>query len=207
MNLTKLGCVATTLIFAAITIFAGSAKAQYAAESQYGSTAAKTRTVESVTHEFNPATVYPIERLESWMQPTHVRSRQTIKPNGEIEVVSEPLVQERFERVIAPISTTRTLTESASTGRTAQVTSQSTTQVRNSTTTRLTGYVAARKHHRRHAVASARAASSRRIATRTSSQRRIAMRQISMPAVIERSATVEQRSAIIERRDPALLIY
>lgn len=154
----------------------------------------QTTTVETYEAPVDSYSV-PVQRLDSWMAPAHVRTREVVKADGEREIIQEPLVLERHERVLAPVSTTRSIMETQYGGR--QVTTAQTTasSVRRTTAPRR---ASARRHSlKRRAVAARPSASKSRIAWRT----------VSTPVVIERREETEHRAVILERKDPALLVY
>ncbi len=155
----------------------------------------QTTTVETIQAPVDSYSV-PVQRLDSWMAPTHVRTRELVNAAGDREIIQEPLVLERHERVLAPVSTMRTTMETQYGGHQVTTAQTATTASRRASVKPLRK--ASSKHfHKRRAVAS----------RATASKSRIAWRTVSTPVVIERKEETEHRAVILVRKDPALLLY
>jgi hypothetical protein len=131
--------------------------------------------------------------MDSWMQPTVVRSVQSTDQDGNPQTRQEPLIMERHERVMLPREERNSVTE---------VTKETTPVVRTSSTTESKRYVAARpihRYHRRAAKSLAMNTVRSRAAATTSS--------VSSTEQIDHNERVEQKADVFERRDPALDLY
>jgi len=138
--------------------------------------------------------------MESWMQPTVVRSTQEIDASGNAQVRQEPLIMERHERVMIPQEDRSSTTV---------VNKEETPVVTTSTTTASRSYVASRPIAHRSCVAHRRVAyryPSRSLAYNTVKRKDIATTTSSSEQV-DHNERVEQKATIFERRDPALDLY
>lgn len=162
--------------------------------------AAETESVTVRQVEHGPATV-----VDSWMQPTVVRTRAIKDSDGTTAAtVEEPLVMERHERVVVPEMETTTTT-SVSKQPTVVRTENRSVAYRATTTTapakkrRSVRHVA--HHYRRakpHTVAH-RPVRRNFVASRTTVEERV-----EQPTVVQQTEQRVEKERIIERRDPAL---
>lgn len=153
-------------------------------------TQAQTETVHVYSRTYDPVVVQPTAVLDSWMEPVVSRKREIIKENGERESIVEPLVMERHERVLAPIGEITTVTSTKYAGRTVKVAEN--------ISSRKIAQIKPKRHFRPRKTVAAKA-KHRYVAKRTVVE--------TTPVVVERTERTEHRSMIVERRDPALLIY
>jgi len=147
-------------------------------------------------HSFSQSTETTIgapKVMDSWMQPTVVRTVQQTDQDGSTQTRQEPLVMERHERVIIPREERHSVTE---------IIKETTPAVKTTSMTESRRYVAARPiHHYRHRAARSLAMNTvrRRAATTRSS--------VSSTEQIDHNERIEHKADIIERRDPALDLY
>lgn len=161
---------------------------------------AETDTVTVKQVEQGPAMV-----VDSWMQPTVVRTRAIKDADGTTsQTVQEPLIMERHERVVVP-ETETTTTTSVERKPTVVRTEQ------RAVSYRATSKAPAKKRHtarryrkaKPHAVATRRPAKKQNIvATKTTVEERV-----ESPTVIEQTEQRVLKEKVIERRHPALETY
>ncbi len=153
--------------------------------------------------EQGPATV-----VDSWMQPTVVRSRAIKDADGTTAAtVEEPLIMERHERVLVP-ETETTTTTSVEKQPTVVRTEKQAVSYRSTTTTaapakkRHVVRHVAHRHYRKakpHTVARRPVRKNNFVASKTTVEERV-----ESPTVIQQTEQRVQKEKIIERRDPAL---
>lgn len=150
--------------------------------------------------EQGPATV-----VDSWMQPTVVRSRAIKGADGTTsQTVEEPLVMERHERVVVPETETTTTTSVEKQPAVIRTEKQAVSYRATTTTTpaKKRHYVRHSRHHRRakpHTVARRPVRKSNFVASTTTVEQRV-----ESPTVVQQTEQRVQKEKIIERRDPAL---
>lgn len=153
-----------------------------------------------VTHT-SPATV-----VNSWMEPSVSRTRTVTSSDGTSQTVTEPLVMERHERVVIPqteVTTTNVVTQPKVT--TGEFTTVSKAPVARVAVRRSKNCVAYRpkKHFVAHHFSRAR----RSIAYAPLTQKVVRRTVTEEPRVIQQKQEVEDRTVIMDRRDPALDLY
>ncbi|MDZ4837287.1 MAG: hypothetical protein SGJ27_26170 [Candidatus Melainabacteria bacterium] len=157
---------------------------------------ADTVTVKEVNQ--GPATV-----IDSWMQPTVVRTRAIKDADGTTsQTVQEPLIMERHERVVVPEVETTTTTSVNKQPTVVQTERQAISyKAATTTTAKPAKKRAVRRHYRRakpHTVARRPVKKRSFVATKTVEQR------VESPTVVERTEQTVQKERVIERRHPAL---
>lgn len=141
----------------------------------------------------------PASVMGSWMEPAYERVKETTDANGNTHQVRQPIIMERHERVVVPISEQRTTTTVVNRPR-----------VETQTTYRATRPVYRKKvAYKKRAVAYRPRAKATRIAHRVhrSPSNLIAVktvRKIEQPTVIQRTDHIQQENLIYDRRHPAL---
>lgn len=136
--------------------------------------------------------------VDSWMEPTVFRSREVKTSDGETQVIREPLVQERHERVVIPTDE-RTTTTVISEPRVIRKV-ESKTAIR--TVASAPRKKVRRAHKRKSAVAYRRPAAKR---DRLISQKTV--EEYVEPTVLQQTEQNVHRDVVIERRHPALELY
>jgi hypothetical protein len=148
--------------------------------------------------------------VDSWMQPAASRVRTITTSGGSTESVVEPLIMERHERVVVPITETTTTTV---VGHEPSVTTEevSHTQTRSTGKTRVAPRVTRLAHSpHRLLVAHKYSHTKRAIAYRPTVRRdHYVVRRTTTQGrqVIQQNQRTEQKSMIMDRRDPALDRY
>jgi len=143
--------------------------------------------------------------VDSWMQPTVVRSRAIKDGDGNVShTVEEPLIMERHEKVIVPTTETTTTTnviQQPTVVRTEKQVAYKTTKSRQVSSTRPKKRYVARKRSKPRAVAQRRAPKRSYVAQKVVEER------IEKPTVIEQTEQSVHKETLIERRHPALDLY
>jgi hypothetical protein len=141
----------------------------------------------------------PASVMGSWMEPAYERVKQTTDAEGNIHQERQPIIMERHERVVVPVSEQRTTTTVVNQPR-----------VETQTTYRATRPVYRKKvAYKKRAVAYRPRVKATRIARhiRRTPSNLIAVktvRRIEQPTVIQRTDHIEQENLIYDRRHPAL---
>ncbi len=141
----------------------------------------------------------PAAVMGSWMEPAYERVKETTDANGNTVQVRQPIIMERHERVVVPISEQRTTTTVVNQPR-----------VETQTTYRSTRPVYRKKvAYKRRAVAYRPRAKATRIThrVRRSPSNLIAVKTVGrfeQPTVIQRTDHIQQENLIYDRRHPAL---
>lgn len=145
---------------------------------------ARGQTIKTYEHQSRTTAVYPARTLHSWMKPVVVRSRTVTQDGGEIKQVVEPIIQERYERVLVP-----------------EVETTTTTNIKNKAP-----LTAASK--KTYAIAGTARANRHRLvaSSRETHKSKVAVSAVATDVIREKKQIVE-RARIIERRDPALELY
>lgn len=132
--------------------------------------------------------------IDSWMQPSVTRTKSVTSSDGTTEKTVEPMIMERHEAVVVPTEAKVTTTTS--------VTPAQVTQVTNSAVVK-TAVVKAPVKRTRHYV--------KRVYRHTPRRHHVAVRHyaqtktvVVQPQIIQQRQTIEQKSVLIERPDPAL---
>lgn len=159
--------------------------------STFSTTPALAQTVQTYTQTYPPGVVTQTTTLGSWMQPVVVRTREITSDNGDKLNIVEPIIMERHERVLVPMTTTTTTT-STDNGRRVLMTTNPTVM----SSQRMRPHIL---HHRRHYEAFIDSTGNSYISRRTVIESR--------PTVLRQKEQVVERSVIIERRDPSLDAY
>jgi hypothetical protein len=142
----------------------------------------------------------PASVMGSWMEPAYERVKQTTDAEGNTHQERQPIIMERHERVVVPVSEQRTTTT---------VVNQP--QVETQTTYRATRPVYRKKvAYKKRAVAYKPRYKAPRIAHRVRRAPsnviayKTVRRVVERPAVIQRTDHVEHQELIYDRRHPAL---
>lgn len=133
----------------------------------------------------------PAQVMGSWMEPAYERVKETTDESGATHQVREPIIMERHERVVVPISeqcTTTTVVNSPRVERRAVYRASRPVARRK---------VAYRKRYRAPRVAHIHRRPSNLIAVKT-------VRKVEQPTIIQRTDHYEQENLIYDRRHPAL---
>lgn len=142
----------------------------------------------------------PAQVLDSWMEPSVVRTREVKTEGGESAVIHEPLIMERHERVVMPTTETRTTTT---------VTPPSERVVEKQVV--VAKKTSASFHRAKKKVTHKRHARKRHVAYRKPVRKFVAQRSVerveTRPATIEQTEQTVERSVIYERKHPALDLY
>jgi hypothetical protein len=150
--------------------------------------------------EQGPATV-----VDSWMQPTVVRSRAIKDADGTTsQTVEEPLIMERHERVVVPETETTTTTSVEKKQPTVVRTEQRAVSYRATTAAPVKKKRHVVRHHRKaksHTVARRPVRKRNFVAAKTTVQERV---EVQSPTVIEQTESRVLKEKVIERRHPAL---
>ena len=142
----------------------------------------------------------PAHVMGSWMEPAYERVKETTDANGTTHQVREPIIMERHERVVVPISEQRTTTtvvntprvETQTTYRAARPVARKKVAYRKKAAKRVVAY-----KKRAPRVAHVRRRPSNLIAVKT-------VRKSEQPTIIQRTDHYEQENLIYDRRHPAL---
>jgi hypothetical protein len=139
----------------------------------------------------------PAQVMGSWMEPAYERVKETTDANGDTHRVREPIIMERHERVVVPVSEQRTTTTVVNSPRVeTQTTYRASRPVKRKVAYKKRA-VAYKKRHTAPRVAHIRRKPSNLIAVKT-------VRRIEQPTVIQRTDHYEQENLIYDRRHPAL---
>lgn len=162
------------------------------------SATAETESVTVKQVEQGPATV-----IDSWMQPTVVRSRAIKDADGTTAAtVEEPLIMERHERVVVPQTETTTTTSVEKQPTVVRTEKQAVSYKTTTTAVPAKKRHVAHRHYRKakpHTVARRPVRKSNFVATNTTIDEKV-----ESPTVIQQTEQRVQKEKIIERRDPAL---
>ena len=150
---------------------------------------------ETTTTVTGPAISAP-HVVDSWMQPAVTRSKTVTTSDGTTEKTVEPLIMERHEQVLVPTESKVTTSTVVAPARVTEVTSSNSVVdapvvVKKKTSTR------------RHRVAHIfhRAPKHKAVAVQQTSQTKTVVVE---PQVVQSKQTIEEKSVLIERPDPAL---
>lgn len=144
----------------------------------------------------------PASVMGSWMEPAYERVKETTDANGVVHQTREPIIMERHERVVVPISEQRTTTTVVNSPR-----------VETQTVYKARPVYKKKVAYKKRAVKRAVAYKPRYKATRVARHIRrkpsnlIAVktvRKIEQPTIIQRTDHIEQENLIYDRRHPAL---
>jgi len=140
----------------------------------------------------------PAQVVGSWMEPAYERVKETTNADGTTHQVREPIIMERHERVVVPVSEQRTTTTVVSAPR---VETQTAYRAARPVARKKVAYkrraVAYKKRFKAPRLAQVRRPSSNLIAVK-------AVRKIEQPTIIQRTDHYEQENLIYDRRHPAL---
>ena len=135
----------------------------------------------------------------SWMEPAYERVRETTDAEGNTRQTREPIIMERHERVVMPISEQRTTTTVVNKPVVEQTTYRATRPVYKKRVAYKRRAVAYKKprYKATQVARSVRRRPSNLIAVKT-------VRRVERPTVIQRTEHYEQENLIYDRRHPAL---
>ena len=140
----------------------------------------------------------PAQVVGSWMEPAYERVKETKNADGTTDQVREPIIMERHERVVVPVSEQRTTTTVVNAPRVETKTAyRAARPVARKKVAYKRKAVAYKKRYRAPRVAHARRSPSNLIAVKT-------VRKIQQPTIIQRTDHYEQENLIYDRRHPAL---
>lgn len=149
----------------------------------------------------------PAQVVDSWMQPTVVRSRAIKDADGDVSHVEEPLIMERHERVIVPTTETTKTTnvyQQPSVVRTEKQQVSYTATKKAAAPARAKKKYVARKKSKPRAVAHKQRAKRNYVAQKVNVTEEKVVRN---PTVIEQTEQSVHKETLIERRDPALELH
>ncbi len=140
----------------------------------------------------------PAQVIDSWMEPSVVRTREVKTESGESAIIHEPLIMERHERVVVPMSETKTST-TVFPARERIVEKQ---------------VVVAKKsrscHHAKRKISHRSCHAKKHHVAYRPARRFVAQKTVeseSRPAQVEQTEQTVERDVIYERRHPALDLY
>jgi len=140
----------------------------------------------------------PAAVMGSWMEPAYERVRETTDAEGNVRQTREPIIMERHERVVVPISEQRTTTTVVNKPVVKQTTYHASRPVYKKRVAYKKKAVAYKPRYKATKVArSVRRKPTNLIAVKT-------VRRVEQPAVIQRTEHFEQENLIYDRRHPAL---
>ncbi len=140
----------------------------------------------------------PAAVTDSWMEPAYERVKETTDANGNTHQHREPIIMERHERVVVPISEQRTTTTVVNQPRVeTETTYRATRPVYKKKVAYKKRAVAYKRPKATHIARHIRRRPSNLIAVKT-------VRRIEQPTVIQRTDHIEQENLIYDRRHPAL---
>ncbi len=147
---------------------------------------------ETTTTVTGPAISAP-HVVDSWMQPSVTRSKTVTASDGTTEKTVEPLIMERHEQVLVPTESKVTTSTTVAPARVTEVTTTASTPI----------VVQKKATTREHRVAHFfhRAPKHHTVSVQQSSQTKTVVVE---PQVIQQKQTIEEKSVLIERPDPAL---
>jgi hypothetical protein len=132
--------------------------------------------------------------IDSWMQPSVTRTKSVTSSDGTTEKTVEPMIMERHEAVVVP--TAERVTTNTS------VTPAQVTQVSNSAVVKTASVKAPVVRKKRYV---------KRVYRHTPRRQQVAVRHtaqvktvVAQPQIIQQRQTIEQKSVLITRPDPAL---
>ncbi len=142
--------------------------------------------------------------MGSWMEPAYERVKETTDADGATHQIREPIIMERHERVVVPISEDRTTTtvvnQPVVETRTAFRASRPAYRRQVALKRKVVGYkrvVAYKPVYKTTRVAQIRRSPSTLIAVKT-------VRKVEQPTVIQKTDHFQQENLIYDRRHPAL---
>lgn len=167
--------------------------------SQSTSQSVSPTTSQTTTEIIQPGLSQP-KVIDSWMQPSVTRTKSVTSSDGSVEKTVEPMIMERHEAVVVPTEAKVTTTTSVTPAQTTQVTNSAVvkTAVVNTAAVRKAPVVRKRRYVKR---AYRRAPRRQQVAVRHTAQVKTVVVQ---PQIIQQRQTIEQKSVLITRPDPAL---
>lgn len=167
--------------------------------SQSTSQSVSPTTSQTTTEIIQPGLSEP-KVIDSWMQPSVTRTKSVTSSDGSVEKTVEPMIMERHEAVVVPTEAKVTTTTSVTPAQTTQVTNSAVvkTAVVNTAAVRKAPVVRKRRYVKR---AYRRAPRRQQVAVRHTAQVKTVVVQ---PQIIQQRQTIEQKSVLITRPDPAL---
>jgi hypothetical protein len=162
-------------------------------------TSTQTTSQTTTTEIIQPGLSQP-KVIDSWMQPSVTRTKSVTSSDGSVEKTVEPMIMERHEAVVVPTEAKVTTTTSVTPAQTTQVTNSAVvkTAVVNTAAVRKAPVVRKRRYVKR---AYRRAPRRQQVAVRHTAQVKTVVVQ---PQIIQQRQTIEQKSVLITRPDPAL---
>lgn len=156
-------------------------------------------TSQTTTEIIQPGLSQP-KVIDSWMQPSVTRTKSVTSSDGSVEKTVEPMIMERHEAVVVPTEAKVTTTTSVTPAQTTQVTNSAVvkTAVVNTAVVRKAPVVRKRRYVKR---AYRRTPRRQQVAVRHATQTRTVVVQ---PQIVQQRQTIEQKSVLITRPDPAL---
>ena len=138
--------------------------------------------------------------IDSWMQPSVTRTKSVTSSDGSVEKTVEPMIMERHEAVVVPTEAKVTTTTTVTPAQTTQVTNSAVvkTAVVNTAVARKAPVVRKKRYVKR---AYRRAPRRQQVAVPHTAQVKTVVEQ---PQIIQQRQTIEQKSVLITRPDPAL---
>ena len=138
--------------------------------------------------------------VDSWMQPSVTRTKSVTSSDGSVEKTVEPMIMERHEAVVVPTEAKVTTTTSVTPAEVTQVTNSAVvkTAVVKTAVARKAPVVRKRRYVKR---AYRRTPRRQQVAVRQTAQVKTVVVQ---PQIIQQRQTIEQKSVLITRPDPAL---
>ena len=157
------------------------------------------QTTSQTTEIIQPGLSQP-KVIDSWMQPSVTRTKSVTSSDGSVEKTVEPMIMERHEAVVVPTEAKVTTTTTVTPAQTTQVTNSAVvkTAVVNTAVARKAPVVRKKRYVKR---AYRRAPRRQQVAVRHTAQVKTVVVQ---PQIIQQRQTIEQKSVLITRPDPAL---
>ncbi len=154
------------------------------------------------TYTYKQVDQGPAVVLDSWMQPTVMRTRAIRDSDGSTTTVEEPLVMERHERVVVPETETTTTTNVIPS-----------TEIRTEQRQLVSYGTSSPAKKRPHAKKKVAIKKPQTVAYPARQPRqgyvaqKVVEQHITHPTVVEETATSVHKETVIERRHPALDLY
>lgn len=136
--------------------------------------------------------------VDSWMQPAVTRTKSVTSSDGSVEKTVEPMIMERHETVAVPTETKVTTTTSVTPAQVTQVTNSAVVKTAVKTAVVKRPVVRKKRYVKR---AYHRTPRRQQVAVRHTAQTKTV---VVRPQIIQQRQTIEQKSVLITRPDPAL---
>ncbi|MBP9089609.1 hypothetical protein KBI23_01180 [bacterium] len=186
-------------LFAASTALPGQAAEITETNTQTTSQIISPTSSQTTTEIVVPAISEP-KVIDSWMQPSVTRTKSVTSSDGSVEKTVEPMIMERHEAVVVPTEAKVTTTTSVTPAQVTQVTNSAAvkTAVVKTAVVRKAPVVTKKRYVKR---AYRRTPRRQQVAVRHTAQTKTV---VVRPQIIQQRQTIEQKSVLITRPDPAL---